>query len=252
MITTLALAAPVQAQDQPPATAMDGRWHFTVAPYFWMAGLEGTVSVAGVTELPVEASFSQIIDHFDLGLLAHFEARQDRWGIGTDLVYLNLGADVASARPILGRLDLEADVRQTLLEGFGFYRAATWETAGGRSGFLDALLGARYVGTSAKIDGTGFEGTKRTLDWVDGMVGLRLHAPLGSRFGLLARADVAGLGSDFTWNLQADLTFHLSRHWALGAGYRYFDVDYDSGTGLDRKLYDVTFNGPLVGAAYTW
>jgi hypothetical protein len=27
--------------------AMDGEWHFVVAPYFWFSGLDGTVSYDG-------------------------------------------------------------------------------------------------------------------------------------------------------------------------------------------------------------
>ena len=105
----------------------EDRWHFMLAPWFWMAGTTGTVSVNGVAEVPVEMGFGDVLDNFDFGLQAHFEARRGRVGLGTDLLYLNLGIPVARGRPVLGRLDLEVDLRQTLLEGFGFSaEVVTW------------------------------------------------------------------------------------------------------------------------------
>src|SRR5882762_9677246 len=109
----VALSSPALLQAQAETdTAMDGNWHFRLMPYFWAAGIDGTASVTGATEVPIKASFSDIISNFDIGLLGHFEARKNRFGFGADEMYLNLGAEVPTTRPILGRLDLAADVRQ--------------------------------------------------------------------------------------------------------------------------------------------
>jgi hypothetical protein len=40
------------------------------------------------------------------------------------------------------------------------------------------LAGARYFGTSARLRGSRFDSTKRTLDWVDALGGVRFHVPL--------------------------------------------------------------------------
>jgi hypothetical protein len=69
---------------------------------------------------------------------------------------------------------------------------------------------------------------------------------------LLGRGDIAGFGSKFTWNLEGDLAFLLSEHWSLGAGWRYFDIDYDKGEGRDRELFQVAFNGPRAWFSYAW
>ena len=122
-VVVVLAAQPLWAQTSAYA-ADDDQWHFAIAPYFWASGVEGTVSFLGLPEQSVEASFSDVLDNLDFGLLGHFEARKGRWGFGTDLVYLNLGASVLGDQPILGRLDLEADVRQFIGEGFAFYRFA--------------------------------------------------------------------------------------------------------------------------------
>ncbi len=201
--------------------------------------------------MPVEKSFSDIWSDLDIGFQGDFEARRDRWGFGTDVVYMNLGASVAGDLPILGQRGLEADVRQLVVEGIAFRRVVT--SAEPENGaYLDVLAGARYFGTSARLRGSLFDSTKRTLDWVDALAGVRVHVPLGSRLGLSARGDVAGFGSDVTWNARADLGVRVSERWVTGLSWRFTKVDYDQGEGAERKLFDMTYSGPLVFVGYTW
>jgi hypothetical protein len=254
----LALAAPTWAQTQGgPTGAMDDEWHFNLAPYLWMTGIKGDVSVAGLPEVPVEASFSDIWENFDFGLAGRFEGRKNRFGFGLDFTYNNLGAPVASSAPVVGSLGLEADVRQLFSEGFAFYRVAH----GGRAdnpAHLDVLAGARYTATRTRLTaqtgaGVQYDGQSQELDWLDAMAGLKFRAPLGSRAALLGRADVAGFGSNVTWNLEGDLGFMASRHWTIGAGWRYMDIDYDNdGEGLAFRQFKLAYNGPRVWFAYSW
>ena len=258
IVTALVVGAgPAEAQAQSrPTLAEDGQWHFVVAPYLWFSGLKGDLSVKGLPEIPVEKSFSDIWSDFHIGFLGHFEGRKNRWGFATDIMYMDLHAPVASNAPVVGALGLDATVKSLTVEGLGFYRVAT----GGRKdnpAHLDVLVGARYYGMSAQLNATGpngneWAGDKNDFSWVDGLAGLRFRAPLGSRFALIGRGDVATFGSKFTWNLEGDLAASLSEHWTAGAGWRHFDIDYDKGTGTDRKLFDVAYDGPRAWFAYAW
>jgi hypothetical protein len=254
----LAMAAPTWAQAQAgPTAAMDDQWHFNLVPYMWMTGIEGDVSVAGLRAVPVEASFSDIWDNFDFGLAGRFEGRKNRFGFGLDFTYNNLGAPVASNAPVVGALGLEADVRQLFGEGFAFFRVAH----GGRAdnpAHLDLLAGARYTDTRTRLTaqtsaGVQYDGRFQDLDWLDAMAGLKGRAPLGSRAAVLGRADVAGFGSNLTWNVEGDLAFMASRHWTVGAGWRYMDIDYDNdGEGVEFRQFQLAYNGPRVWFAYSW
>jgi hypothetical protein len=257
ILTTLALPALARSEGQGgPTSAMDGQWHFTVAPYMWFTGIKGDVSVKGLPEVPVDASFSDIWKDFDFGLAGRFVARKDRFGFGLDFTYNNLGAPVAANAPVLGPLGLEADVRQLFAEGLAFYRVAS----GGRTdnpAHLDVLVGARYMGTSTQLKATGssgveYAGDKKDLQWVDGLLGLSFRAPLGSRVSVIGRGDVAGFGSKLTWNLEGDLAVRVSERWTLGAGWRHMNIDYDKGSGTDRKLFDLAYDGPRAWFAYSW
>jgi hypothetical protein len=200
----LAVAAlPAAATAQPaPAAAMDGQWHFVAAPYLWFTGINGDVTVASALVVPIDMSFSDIWENFDLGLQGHFEARKDRVGFGADVIWVNLDAPLAAAGPV----EAIVDVRQLVTEGFGFYRVL----AGGperNPAHLDVMVGVRYSGmrTRLKVEGVsnGSDSDFQDKSWVDLMGGVRFRAPLGSRFGILGRADIAGPGSNRpgTWKV---------------------------------------------------
>ena len=44
-----------------------------------------------------------------------------------------------------------------------------------------------------------------------------------------------------------------SRHWTIGAGWRYMDLDYDNdGEGIELRQFKLAYNGPRVWFAYSW
>ncbi len=246
----MAASVPVRAQ-APAGQGMDDQWHFVIAPYMWAAGIKGDLSVGNFIEVPVEASFSDIMENFDIGLLAHFEGRKNRWGFAFDLMYMKLSAPVASSAPVLGQLGINIDVRQVMTETLVFRRVSSGGSKGNPS-HVDVIAGARYFATSAQLENDVLQTGEKRLNWVDALIGLRFRAPLGARVALLGRGDIAGFGSKFTWNLEGDLAFLLSEHWALGAGYRYLDIDYEKGEDRDREVFDVAFNGPRAWFSYAW
>ena len=153
VLVTLFLAVAASAEDV--RTIDDGEWHFAIAPYFWTASLDGDVSFEGLPSVPVDVSFSDVWSNLDFALLGHFEGRKNRWGFGTDFVYLNLGA-VASPELGGGRIEIEADVRTLLTEGFAFRRLATFGDSDKR-GFADVLVGARLVRTRSQLTANEFQ-----------------------------------------------------------------------------------------------
>ena len=246
------LALPAAAMAQPaPAAAMDGQWHFVAAPYIWFSGIQGDVSLANQLVVPIDMSFSDIWDSFDLGVQGHFEGRHDRVGFGLDVMWVNLDAPVAARAAV----ETTVDVRQLVTEGFGFYRVLS----GGREdnpAHLDVLVGLRYTAMRTRLkvagDTNGFNSDFLELSWLDAMGGLKFRAPLGSRFAILGRGDLAGLGSNLTWNLEGDLAFRASNHWGIGLGWRHLDIDYDNGDERPRKLIDVAYDGPRAWFSYSW
>jgi hypothetical protein len=253
LVLLMAAALPGWAQSGGgPTAAMDGEWHFTVAPYMWFSGIKGDVSVGNLPPIAVEAPISDILSNLDIALEGHFAARKDRVGLAFDFIWSDLGVPVAEDVEFA---DFTVDIRQFVSEGYVFYRAASGGNAE-RPAHLDLLVGARYTGTRARLQaeraGVEYDGEFQELDWVDLMGGLKFRAPLGSRFALLGRGDVAGLGSQVTWNLEGDLVFLASERWALGAGWRYMDIDYEKDDTVIPQRFNLAYNGPRLWFAYSW
>jgi hypothetical protein len=254
MAALLAMAAaPASAQTTArPTSAMDDEWHFNVAPYMWMPGISGNVSVANLTSIPVDASIGDLLSKVDIGLQGRFEARRNRFGLAVDFSWNNLGVDAAQTRVA----DFKVDVRQVITEGLVFYRVAN----GGRAdnpAHLDVIAGARYTGartrlTAVSAAGAQYDGDFQELSWVDALAGIKFRAPLGSRVSALGRGDVAGFGSKVTWNVEGDLAFLAARNWTVGAGWRYMDFDYEKNDSVPQKQFKLAYSGPRVWFAYSW
>ena len=118
------------------------------------------------------------------------------------------------------------------------------------------LVGVRYTATRVRLTaesaaGVAYDGEFQELSWLDAMAGVKGRAPLGSRLVLLARGDIAGVGSQLTWNLEGDLAFLASQHFTIGAGWRYMDIDYEN-EDAPAKVFQLAYNGPRVWFAYSW
>ena len=84
----------------------------------------------------------------------------------------------------------------------------------------------------------------RTDDWWDPFIGLRARYNFNDRFYVTAKGDIGGfgVGSEFTWQAEAALGFHLTQNVFTEVGYRAFGVDYEN----DGLTYDVVMHGAQV------
>ena len=76
----------------PSAGAQTGssEWQFAIAPYLWAAGMDGTLTV-GEMEQDIDYPFSDVLSDLDFALMGHFDMRNERWVISSDLVSVDLG-----------------------------------------------------------------------------------------------------------------------------------------------------------------
>jgi hypothetical protein len=234
-VSVMVLAAPAVV-----AQSDSGGWEYTVAPYLWAAGMDGSLTVAAI-EADVDVPFDTIIENLDLALMGHFEMRNLRWVLSSDLIYVNLedSVDVAQGTAT-------ATVEETLLELAGGYRVTP---------AVALLVGARWVDLST---GLGYAGpiaggsVDASKSWVDPFVGAHFAAPLSKRWWLGVHGDVGGfgVGSELAWQAYANLGFRPSELVSLILGYRIIDMDYEEGSGIEHFHYDLQIDGPLLGVAF--
>jgi hypothetical protein len=232
--------------------SQEDEWEFNVAPYGWLAGIEGDVTAKG-SQSSVDASFSDLLDVLDFAGFVHLEAGKNRWGVFVDPSYLKLSAD-EHVDPVT----VEIDAEMWVVEMGGVYRLGEWHVGSDKSRklVLDVLGGGRYWSLETEIDiGIPIAGVtydaKETVDWIDPFIGFRIRTNLTDKLLFRVRGDVGGFdigdSSDLTWNVLAVFGYGFTERTSMWLGYRALDVDYDEGSGADLFEFDVTMSGPIVG-----
>ena len=83
---------------------------------------------------------------------------------------------------------------------------------------------------------------------------IRWNWDFADRWGLVVKGGVGGFGvsSDFVWEGSGLLTYQPWKHAQFLLGYRAVGIDYETGAGPTRFVYDVTMAGPVVGINFRW
>ena len=233
------------------------KWNIEFTPYFWAAELKGDATLRGRTG-SVDVGFSDLLENLDIAFMGRLEAWDGKWGLFFDGLYMDLGAEFSTPQ---GLVSTDIDVKMTMLE-FGIGHRL-WETPLGQDNnqklSFDLLGGGRYMNLEGEVDivlggplgvlpGRTF---RRREEWVDPIVGGRLRWDIDEKLAAAVRFDFGGFdigeGSNLTWNLLAGIDYQLSKNLHLKAGYRIYDIDYDSGSGSTEFGLDAQFRGPIFG-----
>src|SRR5262245_57615210 len=252
-LTTVALIFShglAQAADlvEPPIEP-ESAWTFTIAPYAWLAGMEGDVAAFGAPEVEVDLSISDILDHFDIGFMAASELRNGRFSLGTDFVWVKLSGEEDTPLQILAE---SVELTTTMLMVTG---VAGYSIIYGEGGNLDAVAGGRLWSVDNELNFNGQGGqflAGRSFDqretWVDPVVGVKGRANLSPQFYVTGWALVGGfgVGSDLMWDVMGGLGYEFTQTFSTVLGYRAMSVDYSN----DGFVLDVTEQGPILGAVF--
>lgn len=253
--TALALAlmtgvfAPGLASAQ---SVSEDSWQFTGTLYLWGAGIDGTTTFGS----DVSVSFSDIIDNLDFALMGALEARNDKWMVVGDLIYLDISTGQSSSRTVLPSLpgggftiDSTASigVKGTVFQLAGGYElfeneaVSLFGTAGARYLKLDANLGLDITAPS----GPRSVNTSSSDSKWDAVVGLRGRAEINENWFIPFYGDIGTGQSDRTWQAFAGIGYDFGRS-DLVLGYRHLDWSFDD----TNLIADIAFSGPLLGFNY--
>jgi hypothetical protein len=242
-VLTIPAHAADQAADQ-SASSTQGGWQFSFTPYLWLAGQSGNVRVGHV--IPgqnVDAHFSNIWRDLDFGVMGTFEARKDRWAIIVDGFYVNVST---TSDPILGgklgtaRLQLDNGIVQV---------ASAYRILASDKTPVDLIAGLRYTNLNAKLSFSSSpefpDGIDRStsVDWVDGLVGVRGIYRLTDKWSVMGYADVGTGGAKYSWQVVASVSWDASKTIGVTAGYRILAQDFNTSS----FYYNVRTAGPFAG-----
>ena len=208
-------------------------WTFDVSLYGLAVGMSGDIGI-GPVDADLNAGFDDIMDNLEFGGMGSVRVGYERWALTTDVVFMGLGTS---------RNGVSVDVDQWVVEptlSYSFCKE------------FELLAGVRYNNLSGEIRGPLGRNPSGTQEWWDPIVGANLHVPLMGDFSFNVRGDVGGfgVGSDFAWQAFPYLSWQFCKWGSLEAGYRWVDMDYETGSGANRFKYDMLVQGPQVGVTF--
>jgi hypothetical protein len=232
---------PAHAQDA------DEGWGFLIAPYVMFPNMKGETGVGNLPDVAVDEGPGDIFENLQFGAMLYAEARNDDWAIGSDVLYMKLESEVLPQSQVIdgeaevAQLGWELAVLRRLPPWFELGLAVTWNKI---DADVDIVVSA--LPNAPAISGGLDE------EWVDPSIVARAVAPIGEKWRFEARGNVGGfgVGSEMFYQLQLDFVYAMSDRWQFGLGYRYIDVDYESGSGATRFLYDMSTFGPVLEAGF--
>lgn len=250
-------------------------WEIRIGLPGWLAGLSGDTGVKGVVT-NIDVPFHALLDHLThVPLVLAIDARYKRWEFFGDGQYMEVGD--SATLPGLLFTDANVHVKSGLAEGFVGYRLINCDKAA-----LSIFAGARYsyLGGDVSIFDNGdarlvilrqLLGLPRKLDfsnstdWVDPVIGSRGKVKIWKATSLFAEGDVGGFdansgsafeihrqgrtivktpvdSSDWSYQVQGGLEFHLTRSIWTQLGWRYLKYNYNT-EGFTNKT---ALNGPFI------
>jgi len=226
------------------------KWNFLTNVYLLMPNISGETGVGNLLSVPIDANPGDIFSKLKIGGMLYLEARNKRWAITSDLVFMNLNEEVTT-----GKLFESGEVtgKQLIWEAAGLYRILP---------FLEVGAGTRLNNVQVAIDarrnafpaGTTEVTGEASKTWVDPILITRLTTDIHDKWLFQFRGDLGGfgVGSDFTWQLQGYAGYRFSKLFQVTAGYRIISIDYDKGAGKDRFVFNVDEFGPVVNFGFNF
>ncbi len=219
------------------ADAQSDEWNFTLTPYIWAAGIDGSID-AGRSS-PGEAEFDSdyeffLLDNLEAAAFLTFEANKGRWSILGDAAYIDFSDDGE-----VGPLDADLEFSGLIAEGAVGYQLENYPT-------VDVIGGIRYFDIETGVELGPLKATSEK-DWTDPFIGIRYQDAISDNWDVEARGDIGGFGisAEMMYNAAVNFKYNSSENVSWNLGYRYLAADYDKG----RFKFDVSLSGITAGVS---
>lgn len=257
----LALVVPVGPADAQSSGAES--WQFALTAYGYLPTISGTAYFpVPATGASFNLNQSDLNNNLKIAFMGSLDARRGRWGLFTDVLYLDLGRRNTnlhdftiggSGIPAATTSDMSIDMKSWITNAVGEYRLLS---VGGST--LDAVAGVRYLSLKERLEWD-FTGSLGSLpeaarsgdqeidsDIVDGIVGVKGQLRGDGAWMMPFYLDVGTGGAHFTWQSATGVAYMF--HWGeVSLLYRYTEFRFNS-----SRLQDLTIAGLMVGATFRW
>jgi hypothetical protein len=256
----VAAAAPTAADAQ-----IRDDWSYALSIYAYVPSFSGSTAFpppAGGR--PINADGGELMDKLQGAFMGSFEAVRGRWGVYTDIIYLQLGEsrsgtrgiEIGGALPVGVSASTDFDLRGWMWTLAGLYRVQSsprysYDIVGGlRALDISQRLGFSLEGSIGNLPPADISGTRNTdaRNW-DAIIGVKGRARFADRSPWFVPyyVDIGTGDSKFTWQAMAGVGYSFGWGDIVGS-WRYIDYRMKNDTGV-REL---TLNGPSIGAVFRW
>ena len=240
-------------------------WDYGLSIYGWFPDLSGQVSVPAGEGGDFSVPIDSILDNLKFTFQGSFDARKDRWGLVSDVIYMDLGDTQSNASEgTVGGQDwpfdvtgkVKFDMKSWIWTTSGYYRVIDQP-----EGTMDLMAGFRYADVKQSLDWSlsgniadlplpGRDGGgKVSGDYWDVIIGARGNLRFGAdnSWFIPYYADIGTGDSDLTWQVSGGIGY--SFNWGdMAAVWRYLSYDMPS----NKPIKDMEFSGPVIGAVFRW
>jgi hypothetical protein len=237
---------PIIAQTQ----VQEKKWNFLTDIYLLFPNMNGETGIEDLVEVPLDANPGDVFSKLKIGGMLYLEARTEKWAITSDLVFMNLENEVTPST-LLNSGTVTA--KQGIWEAAGLYRVASFLEVG-VGGRLNHLKTGMEVHRNVLPAGTEEVIKEHSATWYDPVLITRLTADIHDKWLFQFRGDLGGfgIGSDFTWQLQAYAGYRFTRVFQLTVGYRILSIDYDKGEDAEQFIFNIDEFGPVIRLGFNF
>lgn len=221
------------------ATYASEEWEYSITPYGWIPTFE--TSLSSEEDEDVESEDSSFFDILDSFFLVSGEAWKGKWGVIGEFNYLALSDDYSA---LGGRLSGELQMHGRMASLALAYRIQQRQ-----SYTLAAFGGLRYWDLDFVLDyDRDRSDSSISKDWLDPVIGLQANYVFSDQIYSNLIVDMGGfnVGSEFQWNLVANVGYRFTETISAQLGYRHLDVKFDE----DHTDIDMEISGPYVALRF--
>lgn len=226
---------------EPPDGRAASGWQFRGGPYFWAAGLKGSVGQFGLPAATLRSDFSDILKELDFSFMGLVEGKRGPYRVFADLAYTKISMrDSVSKGMLTQSIGVKSRTFSGLL-GAGYGLVDTPRAT------LDVMAGVRMWSVSTRIAFSGglLDGVTRkdSATWADAVVGARGQYRFSESVYLTGWGSVGAGQAKLDWDMALAMGYRATSSLSIIAGYRMQGVDYD------RRgfVFDVIQKGPILG-----
>jgi hypothetical protein len=119
---------------------------------------------------------------------------------------------------------------------------------------LENTINYKISSSLINIEGTVQNTYQASKLWFEPLLGAKAGIQLSDPISLWLRGDYSGFGlagdTNYSWNLIFGMDWWVRENISLQLGYRFYEINYQNGSGSDAFGFSELFNGPFVSASF--